>query len=210
MVRIKICGIRDSNTAQAAVKLGADALGFVFAPSSRQISPEEAREIIYSLPPFVSKVGVFVNALPEEVGRIAEYCHLDAVQLHGDETPQYVTQLDWPVVVKAFRVKDAGVLWQAVDYPVQAVLLDTYIPGMTGGSGQTFNWQLLKEVPVNRPVILAGGLTLHNVNDAIRAVQPYAVDVSSGVETGGVKDLEKIALFIKNVKKGASTNEANT
>ncbi|MCD5407023.1 MAG: phosphoribosylanthranilate isomerase [Desulfotomaculum sp.] len=207
MVRVKICGIRDSNTAQAVIKLGADALGFVFAPSSRQISPEEAREIICSLPPLVSKVGVFVDALPAEVRRIAQYCCLDVVQLHGDETPQYVQQLNWPVTIKAFRVKNAGVLRQIVDYPVQAVLLDTYIPGVAGGSGQTFNWQLLQAVPVNRPVILAGGLTPDNVNAAIQAVQPYAVDVSSGVETGGIKDLEKVALFIKNAKKGANTNE---
>ncbi|MBM7854652.1 phosphoribosylanthranilate isomerase [Desulfohalotomaculum tongense] len=195
-VRVKICGIQDLTTALAAVKYGAHALGFVFAPSFRQVSPDQAREISLNLPPFVSRVGVFVNASIDEVRRIAAYCNLDFVQLHGDEPPRYASELGLPVI-KAFRVKDITVLRQAAEYPARAVLLDAYTPGAAGGTGHTFNWQWLKEVRVKCPVILAGGLTPDNVAAAIKAVRPYAVDVSSGVETGSRKDLQKIALFIR-------------
>ncbi|WP_031516212.1 phosphoribosylanthranilate isomerase [Desulfofalx alkaliphila] len=202
-VRVKICGIMDAHTALGAVKLGAHALGFVFAPSKRQVSAELARSIIKRLPPLVSKVGVFVDAPLDEVNGLARYCQLDAVQLHGDELPEYVSKIELPVI-KAFRVKDKSVLDRAVNFPAAAILLDTYTPGVAGGTGKTFNWHLLEPGTIKRPLILAGGLTPDNVGEAVKLVRPYAVDVSSGVETNGVKDLNKIALFIDELRRGVN------
>ncbi|MTI79577.1 MAG: phosphoribosylanthranilate isomerase [Firmicutes bacterium] len=202
-VRVKICGIKDLDTGRYAVKCGADALGFVFASSSRQVTPEQARSIIFNLPPFISKVGVFVNAPKEKVQQIARECRLDYVQLHGDETPEYAKEIGIPVI-KAFRVRDAEVLQQAAEYPADAVLLDAYTPGVAGGTGKTFNWHLLKKAQLRTPLILAGGLTAENITEAIQIVHPYALDVSSGVETEGKKDLQKIAMFMSRVEKGVS------
>jgi len=203
LVKVKICGIKDIFTACRAVEMGADALGFVFCASKRKILPEEAYQIVKKLPPFVSKVGVFMNMLPEEVRSIAEYVKLDVIQLHGDESPAYIEELNWPVVVKAFRVKDVDDLYVIDDYPVQGILLDTYVEGMAGGTGKTFDWNLIKrDFFIDKHLILAGGLTPENVANAVSIVKPYAVDVSSGVETNGVKDLKKIELFIKNAKRG--------
>ncbi len=200
-VRVKICGIKDIDTALAAVDCGADALGFVFAPGRRQAAPDEVRYITAKLPPFVAKVGVFVNAPPAEVRYIRRFCMLDCVQLHGDEPAAYAAELDVPLI-KAFRVKDAAVLQAANEYPAQAVLLDSYVEGAAGGTGRVFNWQLLRDVPIKKPLILAGGLNAANVSTAVSTVMPYAVDVSSGVETDGVKDIEKIRLFISRAKRG--------
>jgi len=203
LVKVKICGIRDDFTACKAVEMGADALGFVFCASKRRISPEEARQIVKKLPPFVSKVGVFMNMLPEEVRNIAEYVKLDVVQLHGNESPAYIEELNWSMVVKAFRVKDTDNLYVIDDYTVQAVLLDTYVEGVAGGTGKTFDWSLInRDFFIDKHLILAGGLNPENVGKAVSMLKPYAVDVSSGVETNGVKDLKKIELFIKNAKRG--------
>lgn len=195
-VKVKICGIRDASTARAAVEAGADALGFVFAPGPRRVEREVVRSICSALPPFVSRVGVFVNAPAGLVEETADYCGLDILQLHGDETPEYCRSLKYKVI-KAFRVRDAASLAEIKHYHCAAVLLDSYVPGVPGGTGRCFDWSLARELASSRPVILAGGLNPENVKQAVDTVGPYAVDVSGGVETGGKKDHEKIRMFIQ-------------
>lgn len=155
MVRVKICGIRSFEDASMAVEYGADALGFVFARSPRQIDPLLAREIIRGLPPFVMKVGVFVNEDIDFIHRVVEYCGLDAVQLHGDEPPEYCKGLPFQVI-KAFRVKDENVLEDLQRYDVDAYLLDSYVRGKAGGTGRTFNWDIARRAAVKyKNIILA-------------------------------------------------------
>lgn len=199
-VKVKICGIKDLETALAAVEAGADALGFVFAPGPRQVDREVVRSICSQLPPFVSRVGVFVDAPADLVEETAACCGLDVVQLHGDETPEYCRQLKYKVI-KAFRVRDAASLEKAKDYRCSAVLLDTYVPGVPGGTGRTFDWSLARELVLDRPLILAGGLNPDNVKHAVAIARPYAVDVSGGVETNGKKDIKKIRLFIQRARE---------
>lgn len=200
MVRVKICGITDSYIAGEAVKAGADALGFVFAESRRRVDPETARQICLALPPFINKVGVFVNSPAGVVRQIVDYCGLDYAQLHGDESPEYCGDLHRRVI-KGVRVWDAASLAEIAVYPVAAVLLDTLVPGQPGGTGHSFDWRLVRDLPGGLPLILAGGLTPGNVRQAVRLVRPHAVDVSSGVETEGKKDPEKIRLFIRRAKE---------
>ncbi|MFZ5650063.1 MAG: phosphoribosylanthranilate isomerase [Bacillota bacterium] len=197
-VRVKICGIRDTETALGAADAGADALGFVFAPGKRTISPEEAREIIGKLPPLVSRVGVFVNLPAAEVAAIAAFAGLDTVQLHGEEPPEYCRDLGFKVI-KSFPAGSAADLERAKDYRVDGYLLDTPVQGRRGGTGRAFDWRLAAGLNAG-PLILAGGLNPENVREAIEIVRPYAVDVSSGVETGGCKDIGKIREFIRRVK----------
>ncbi len=200
-MRIKICGITNLEDAKAAVHFGADALGFVFAESPRRISPEKARQITNQLPPFVAKVGVFVNAPMTHLRRVRDYCGLDAVQLHGEEGADYIKSLG-PSVIKALRLngKPLGEL------PNAALLLDAYDPKLRGGTGKQCDWQRAQEIARDRLVILAGGLGPGNVVQAINQVKPYAVDVSSGVEREpGRKDHGKIASFINNARTAAST-----
>jgi phosphoribosylanthranilate isomerase len=200
MVRVKICGIRTVEAALAAVEAGADALGFVFAPSPRRVTPQEAERIIRELPPFVSRVGVFVDAPRREALEIAGDCRLDVLQFHGGEAPDYCR--GWQQqVVKAFRVRDGSVLEQMDRYEVAACLLDTYVPGRAGGTGQCFDWGLARQAAERRRIILAGGITPANVEQAIRQARPYAIDVSSGVETGGVKDPDKIRGLLMTVRR---------
>ena len=201
MVKIKICGITNREDALHAVACGADALGFVFYEKSpRCIEPEQARAIIAALPPFVASVGLFVNERPQRIEEIAAFCSLGLVQLHGDESPE-ACLIPGRRVIKALRVRDAQSLERAADYAVAGLLLDAWVPGTYGGTGHTFNWQLAARVARQRPVILAGGLTPENVAEAARAVRPYAVDVSSGVEAApGKKDPEKVAAFIRAAK----------
>ncbi|MFZ5632702.1 MAG: phosphoribosylanthranilate isomerase [Bacillota bacterium] len=197
-VKVKICGICDLKAAKAAVDAGADALGFVFAPSRRRISPDDAREIIKKLPPFVSRVGVFVDPTLEEVIDTAGYAGLDTIQLHGDEPPEFCRRIPYQVI-KSFAVSgkpDPGLMGR---YRVDAYLLDTQVPGSRGGTGRTFDWRLASGLRVG-PLIVAGGLTPENVQEAVKAFRPYAVDVSSGVESGGRKDIKKITDFIRRVK----------
>ncbi len=196
--RVKICGIKEKTAALAAVKAGADALGFVFAPSKRRVTPEQAREICSVLPPFVTKVGLFVNAPAADIKEIADFAGLDAIQLHGDEPPEMCLMFRQKVI-KAFRV-GAKINHEEINrYPADAYLFDTLVEGQRGGTGKTFNWGLVKD-GFSRPVILAGGLNPENVRDAIAAAGPFGVDVSSGVETNGVKDTVKIKEFIRRVK----------
>lgn len=199
-VKVKICGIKDLSTALAAAEAGADALGFVFAPGPRQVDRETARSICSELPPFVTRVGVFVNAPAAVVEETADYCGLDALQLHGDEPPEYCRKFKYKVI-KAFRVKDAASLEVVKKYRCAAFLLDAYVPGVPGGTGRSFDWTLARELALTRPVILAGGLNPENVRRAVDVARPYAVDVSGGVETNGKKDIEKIRLFIRQARE---------
>jgi len=200
MVRVKICGISDSATAVVAAEAGADAIGLIFAPSRRRVTAAQAREIAAALPPFVTKVGVFVD---EERGRIEESiaaCGLGAVQLHGAEPPEFCAGFRVPVV-KAIRVKDASSLEQMTAYQVDAFLLDTFDASALGGTGRTFDWTLAIQAARTHRTILSGGMTPVNVVEALTRVVPYGVDVSSGVETDGRKDHAKIRDFIRRVRE---------
>jgi phosphoribosylanthranilate isomerase len=198
MTKIKICGITNQEDALMAVEAGADALGFVFFQGSpRYISPKQAADIIRSLPPFVHAVGLFVNEKPETVNAIADQCGLDLVQLHGDETPGYCDAIKRRII-KAFRVKDASSLDEMMNYRVAASLLDAWSPAARGGTGTTFNWEIAAKAAALNTIILAGGLTPENVAEAIAMVNPYAVDVSSGVESSpGKKDAGLVTSFIR-------------
>lgn len=199
-VRIKICGITSVEDALAAVRLGADALGFNFwSDSKRYISPSAAEAIVARLPPFVTTVGVFVNQPEGEIRAIASESGVQVFQLHGDEPPDFCARLPLPVI-KAIPVDQVKALSRLLSYEVSAFLLDTPSRGF-GGSGVPFDWSLAEGVSEVAPVILAGGLTPENVAEAIRAVRPYAVDVASGVESHpGAKDPAKMARFIAAAK----------
>jgi phosphoribosylanthranilate isomerase len=201
--RIKICGVRDEETAFAAASEGADAVGFVFHPSSpRFIEPEDAWEIIGLLPPFMASVGLFVNASVEKFSQIEEVCPTDLSQLHGNEKEDVVRQCG-PAVIKAVRFDPQTIArdlatWSEVE-EVAAVLVD----GSTGGQGLAFDWTLLAPhlAITKKPIILAGGLTAANVGQAIHALRPWAVDVSSGVESSpGIKDPRLIGEFCAAVR----------
>ncbi|HTP50789.1 MAG TPA: phosphoribosylanthranilate isomerase [Anaeromyxobacteraceae bacterium] len=199
-MRIKICGITSVEDALAAVRLGADALGFNFwSDSKRYISPSAAEAIVARLPPFVTTVGVFVNQPEGEIRAIASESGVQVFQLHGDEPPDFCARLPLPVI-KAIPVDQVKALSRLLSYEVSAFLLDTPSRGF-GGSGVPFDWSLAEGVSEVAPVILAGGLTPENVAEAIRAVRPYAVDVASGVESHpGAKDPAKMARFIAAAK----------
>ena len=204
VVRVKICGITNLEDAFLAVNLGADALGFIFAKSPRQIEPGKAREIIDNLPPLVSKVGVFEGENGEKVKEVAAFCGLDTLQFHGDESPSYCQNFrSLFKVIKSFRIRNLKSLKPLSLYSVDAILLDTYSKEATGGTGKTFNWGIAKEAQgFGRPLILSGGLNPSNVTRAINLVEPYAVDVSSGVELSpGRKDPEKLRAFFEAVKQ---------
>ena len=203
MVKVKICGMTNTEDALAAVWFGADALGFIFYHKSpRFISPEEAGEIISLLPPFVTTVGVFVNEEVETVKEIVSLTGIDVVQFHGDELPEMCQH--FKRVIKVFRVRDREGLEKMKDYNVSGFLLDTYVPHAYGGTGHSFDWKIAQEVQNHGPVIVAGGLTPDNVKEALTQARPYGVDVVSGVEgpEKGKKDLEKMKTFIERVKKG--------
>jgi phosphoribosylanthranilate isomerase len=201
-VRIKICGITNEEDALWAAQQGADAIGFVFAPSPRQVSAEKARSIIRALPPLIQTVGVFVDEDPAKVEATAAFCRLDLFQFHGKETAAYCARFGRGVI-KAVRVLDQAQIDRCSKYAyvVDAMLLDTYVPGQSGGTGRSFDWNLAKEAGQYGRIILAGGLNPDNVADAIRVAQPYAVDASSGLEQEpGVKDHDKIARFVRAVR----------
>ncbi|MBI5483220.1 MAG: phosphoribosylanthranilate isomerase [Deltaproteobacteria bacterium] len=201
MVRIKICGITNYEDALVAVEAGADALGFVFYQKSpRHIFPEQAAAIIRRLPPFVQTVGLFVNEEAGIVNETADLCGLDIVQLHGEETPEFCRAVNRRII-KAFRVRDMTSLDDIKSYPVAASLLDAWSPAAHGGTGKTFNWDIAAAAAVSGRIILAGGLTPENVAEAVQKVRPYAVDVSSGVESEpGKKDAELIRRFFSSIR----------
>ena len=201
-VKVKICGITNLPDGMAAVEAGADALGFVFYDQSpRRISVEAAAALIAQLPPFVMKVGVFVNAPEDLVVRAIRECGLNLLQFHGDEPPEYCLQFGL-MSMKAFRIRDAASLQALSGYHTDAWLLDAYAPDKPGGTGETFNWDLAFEAQsLGRPIFLAGGLTPENVGEAVRRARLYGVDVSSGVEAGpGRKDHAKVKAFIQAAK----------
>jgi phosphoribosylanthranilate isomerase len=203
-MKVKICGITDLTTALAAIDYGADAIGFVFAESKRRISVEKAKEIVAHLPKEVLKVGVFVNEEKEKIEEIASIVGLSYVQLHGDETPAFSESLSFPVI-KAISVHDEQSLKRIEDYSCEYVLLDGPKGKYRGGNGLAFDWHCISANEIkNKKVLLAGGLHEENVEEAIKQIKPYMVDVSSGVETEGKKDLDKIQSFI-NKAKGSHT-----
>lgn len=205
MIRVKICGIQDEGAALAAADAGANAIGLVFAPSRRQIDAAQARRIAGALPPFVSRVGVVVNEPLDRLRALIADARLDAVQLHGDETPDYCAAArEFGVtVIKAVPVAGPLDLERLRALPVSAILLDTHRSGQRGGTGEPFDWRLAAPVAEAMPVILSGGLSPENVRAGIAAVRPYGVDVSSGVETDGRKDPEKIRAFIAAARAAA-------
>ena len=204
MTRIKICGITRLEDALEAVRLGVNAIGFVFADSPRRISSKAAREIALELPPFVDKVGVFVNEEISEIKELYSYCRLNYIQLHGDEDRAYIDTLSLPVI-KAFRVKDDNILKQLKDFALSHFLLDTFDNNRQGGTGRSFDWSIAREARQFGRVILSGGLDADNIGEAIKEARPYAVDVSSGVERRpGLKDFAKMKKFVSEVY-GAST-----
>jgi len=203
VTRIKICGITRAEDAQAAAQAGADAVGLVFyGRSPRHVGIAQAAQLAAALPPFVTGVGLFVNAEAAFVREVLAQVPLDLLQFHGDESPEYCAQFARPYI-KAIRVR-AGVdlLQCASDFRgARGLLLDAHVEGVPGGTGATFDWNLVpRSLPL--PVILSGGLDADNVAAAIRQVRPWAVDVSSGVEASrGIKDVAKIARFIREVKQ---------
>jgi phosphoribosylanthranilate isomerase len=212
MTKIKICGITETDQAVAAAEAGADYLGLVLAPSIRQINPQRAATIVHEVKKTVESpqmVGVFVNLPANDINFIAQSCHLDWVQLSGDESWEFCLQIKKPVI-KAIHVFtnssiaqilyeiEKGYTYLPPDY--LKILLDTRVKGVYGGSGKTFDWKLAKEVNLKYPVFVAGGLDINNVLQMITEVKPWGVDVSSGVESKGKKDIEKIRQFIQRVK----------
>ena len=209
--RVKICGMTRLDDALTAVSHGVDALGFIFYHKSpRCVELAAAKNIIQSLPPFVDKVGVFVNASLDEVKEAAAV-GLTAIQLHGDESPEYCAQLRemsiCSYIIKAFRVGSSSLAADFSPYnqAVDAVLLDTYVSGAKGGTGEVFDWSIIEKLALYRPILLAGGLEPDNIKEAIDSAKPYCLDINSGVEVSpGVKDHLKIAHVMSIVQNAAA------
>lgn len=208
--RVKICGITSPSAAQVAACAGADAIGLVFyAPSPRAVGAEEAAEIVAALPPFVSSVGLFVNAEPALVEKVCARLRLDLLQFHGDETAEYCAGFGLPWM-KAIRVRPTTVIPALMDeyHGARGLLLDAWHENLYGGTGHSFDWELLRRQETaagsgeGLPVVLAGGLRPDNVAEAIRTARPWGVDVSSGVETApGVKSEPLINAFMREVQR---------
>lgn len=213
MTKIKICGIKNEEHALAVAECGADFIGLVFAQSPRQVTPARAEKIVAALKQNNAKietVGVFVNTRPSRVKNIAERCNLDWVQLSGDEPWEYCLEIARPViqVVRVSRNRKPEQVCNDLAYGKKLLkkqkhifMLDSSARERYGGTGRKFDWKLAKPIAREFPVIIAGGLTPNNVAEAIRVISPWGVDVSSGVETKGVKDMEKIKKFIQAVRK---------
>jgi phosphoribosylanthranilate isomerase len=202
-VKVKVCGLTCYEDAALALDEAVDALGFnFFQRSPRYIKPEEAGAIIRRLPPFVATVGVFVNvANPDDVMGAARCAGVQILQLHGDEPPEYCLRLSGWTLIKALRIGEEGVRNSLTGYPVHAFLLDAKDDARFGGTGKTFDWGRAEGIKMVRPVILAGGLHAGNVGEAIRTVQPYGVDVCSGVESKpGKKDPGRLRAFMREVR----------
>ena len=217
MTKVKICGISETQHALVAARAGADFIGLVFASSPRRVSEEKARQLaeaVHNLTTATAVVGVFVNSKADEVNRIADYCHLDWIQLSGDETWQYCQRIERPII-KTIHVPTAGknhkiINWlfnemtmgyEQIMHQGLVYLLDTKFENVYGGTGRRFDWKLGKEVAARFPVIIAGGLTPENVGALVEGVHLWGVDVSGGVESNGRKDEDKIIAFIENVRR---------
>lgn len=199
---VKICGITRIADAEAAIALGADALGFIFWPKSpRYVDPEQARSIVAALPPFVTTVGVFVNQSARLMNGVAARVGLSAVQLHGDESVGMLDEIDRPVV-KALPLGEEDPAATAAAWPARVrLLIDVHDREARGGTGRTVDWQRAAAVAACRPVLLAGGLKPDNVADAIRSVRPFGIDVSSGVESApGIKDHARLSALFNEVR----------
>jgi phosphoribosylanthranilate isomerase len=206
-VRVKICGITRSEDLQAACNAGADALGFVFyAKSPRHLAVEQAAALVNQLPPFVQSVGLFVDAEPAFVEAVLKSVPLDLLQFHGNEAPEQCRRFGRPYL-KAIRMKPGAdlVKYCADFHDARALLLDAYVPGVPGGTGERFDWNLIP-AGLPKPIVLSGGLNPDNVALAVKTVRPWAVDVSSGVESApGIKDAARVAAFIENAHRAAQT-----
>ena len=202
MTKVKICGFTNSENARDAAIAGVDAIGLVFYDKSpRNVDIQRAREIVAALPPFINRVGLFVNANPSFIDEVLCEVPLDTLQFHGDEEVVDCTQYQMPFI-KSLRVTSKTNLDQIAEHfsDASALLLDSYNPNSYGGTGEIFDWSLAR-VKINLPIILAGGLNSENVSEAISQVNPYAVDASSGVESSpGIKDIDKILAFIQSVR----------
>lgn len=205
MTKIKICGLKRIEDVQYVNKYLPDYIGFVFAESKRKVTMEQAAELREGLDSRIKAVGVFVNESLDKVVEITDKCRLDAIQLHGDEDGLYVEKLKGSIksveIWKAIRVKDESSLLLLDEYKVDAFVLDAFVEGVYGGVGKVFDWKLAKLAKEYGRIIVAGGLSVDNVSDAVDLVMPYGVDVSSNVETDGVKDELKIQGFIEKVRK---------
>ncbi len=206
--RVKICGITRPDDGRHAARAGADAIGLVFyPPSPRYVSPRQAADIVAALPPFVTTVGLFVDAPPEQIAALLEQVPLDMLQFHGDELPEYCAAFQRPWI-KALRMRDGVDPRAEADRygaaGARGLLVDSYVPGVPGGTGERFDWDRLPADPP-LPLVLAGGLDPANVAEAVRRVRPWAVDVSGGVEVlgvdgrrqGGIKDPGAVSAFIR-------------
>ena len=208
-MRVKICGITQLQQGQAIAALGATALGFICVPQSkRYITPEQIQTIIPKLPPSVDKIGVFANSSPEEIATIVSQTRLTAVQLHGDESPEFCQQLRQRLpqleLIKALRVQTATALSELTSYTpwVNTFLLDAYHPQLLGGTGKTLDWKILQQFNPPLPWFLAGGLTPENITIALQNLQPDGIDLSSGVERSpGDKDLDKVAQLFEQLQR---------
>ncbi len=208
MTRIKICGNREAAACELAVLLGVELLGFIFAPSPRQVTPAQARSLIEGLPESVEKVGVFVHEPVELINRVVQECGLTSVQLHARRPPEEVARIAAPAIpVYHLRTRaDAAGITEA---PGQRVLLDAAGEGSVGGTGKTFDWTLAEEVVQRYPTIVSGGLRAENVGGAVRMLRPYGVDVASGVEAApGIKDLAKLQWFVQVVRAADEESHA--
>ncbi len=206
-MRVKICGVTSPEIAGVAAAAGADAIGLIFTESRRRVNVAQAAQIVAALPPFVSAAGVFVDAPADEVLALAHGVPLEAVQLYGEEPPEMIDLLraQGVRVLKAVRVGDRVDPAELERYlAATALLLDTKVDGLAGGTGRTFDWNLARGLSERFSLVLSGGLTPENVAQALDVVQPYGVDVSSGVETDGQKDPAKIRKFIERVRRWES------
>jgi len=205
MTKIKICGLRRVEDIEMVNKNLPDYVGFVFAESKRKVTKEKVKELINRLDRRIKTVGVFVDERIEEVEKIAKHCGLDILQFHGEETIEYCNQLrDKYEIWKAFPVKDSEIEKRLIEYKEHTdfCLLDAYNKGIRGGSGKIFNWDLIEGMNKKYKIALAGGITSKNILEAIEKVNPYIIDLSSGVEIDGFKDEEKIKKIIKKIKRG--------